>query len=57
MCLYKGPNIVDETLGSTDTGMKLTSGTDCDNPLATGGYLQSVQVFSSATNQAIALGH
>ena len=35
MCLYKRPNIVDETLGSTDTGMKLTSGTDCDNPLAT----------------------
>ena len=35
MCLYKRPNIVDETLGSTDTGMKLTSGTDCDDPLAT----------------------
>ena len=35
MCLYKRPNIVDEKLGSTDTGMKLISGTDCDNPLAT----------------------
>ena len=35
ICLYKRPNIVDEKLGSTDTGMKLTSGTDCDNPLAT----------------------
>ena len=35
VCLYKRPNIVDETLGSTDTGMKLTSGTDCDDPLAT----------------------
>ena len=35
ICLYKRPNIVDETLGSTDTGMKLPSGTDCDNPLAT----------------------
>ena len=35
MCMYKRPNIVDERLGSTDTGMKLTSGTDCDNPLAT----------------------
>ena len=29
------PNIVDETLGSTDTVMKLISETDCDNPLAT----------------------
>ena len=35
MCMYKRPNIFDEKLGSTDTGMKLTSGTDCDNPLAT----------------------
>ena len=35
MCMYKRPNIVDETLGSTDTVMILTSGTDCDNPLAT----------------------
>ena len=35
MCLYNRPNIVDETPGSTDTGMKLASGTDCDNPLAT----------------------
>ena len=35
MCLYKRPNIVDEKLGSTDTGMKLISGTDCDNKLAT----------------------
>ena len=35
MRLHKRPNIVDETLGSTDTGMKLTRGTDCDNPLAT----------------------
>ena len=33
MCLCKRPKIVDETLGSTDTGMKLASGTDCDNPL------------------------
>ena len=34
-CLYKRPNNVDETIGPADTGMKLTSGTDCDNPLAT----------------------
>ena len=35
MRLHKRPNTVDETLGSTDIGMTLTSGTDCDNPLAT----------------------
>ena len=35
ICLYKRPNIVDETLGSTDIGMELASGTDCDLPLAT----------------------
>ena len=35
MCLYRRPNIVDETIGSTDIGMELASGTDCDLPLAT----------------------
>ena len=35
MCSYKNPNIVDETIGSTDIGMQLTTGTGCDNPLAT----------------------
>ena len=35
MCLYKRQILLTRNLGPTDTSMKLTSGTDCDNPLAT----------------------
>ena len=51
MCLYRRPNIVDETLGSTDMKPVERFATIHSRPLAV------VQVLGSATNQATALWH